>query len=73
VCPACFTTLALIAAGVTSASGADRARPENLRAKTGTNNIDCTTQIYQNKVRPKAVEKEINRVETIDGIVQPIP
>ena len=62
MCPACFTTLALIAAGVTSASGAARARLEKPSCKD-TNNIDRTTQIERNKVRPKTEEREIHRVE----------
>jgi hypothetical protein len=43
--------------------GTDRACLENLGAKTDTNNIGRTTQIERNKVRPKAEEREINRVE----------
>jgi len=58
-----FTTLVLVAAGVTSASGPTALVLKNLRAKTDTNNIDRTAQIERNKVRPKAEEREINRVE----------
>ena len=61
--PACFTTLVLIAAGVTSGSGPTVLVWRNLRAKTGTNHIDRTTQIERNKVRPKTEEREIHRVE----------
>ena len=42
---------------------ADRARRENLVAKTDTNNVGRTTQIERIKVRPKAGERKINRVE----------
>ena len=63
MCPACFTTLALIAADVTSASGPAALVLKNLRAKAGTYNIDWTAQIERNKVRPKAGEREISRVE----------
>jgi len=60
---ACFTTLVLVAAGVTSASRPTALVLKNLRAKTDANNIDRTAQIERNKVRPKAEEREINRVE----------
>jgi len=60
---ACFTTLVLVAAGVTSASRPTALVLKNLRAKTDANNIDRTAHIERNKVRPKAEEREINRVE----------
>jgi hypothetical protein len=51
VCSACFTTLVLVAAGVTSASGPTALVLKNLRGKTDTNNVGRTTQIERNKVR----------------------